>query len=137
MHLYLCGALLGLSQEDLRGRLQQILEFGALEEYRYTPMSELSGGYAARVPFAAAVHADADVLLVDEILAVGDMRFQGKCLEVFERAKRDGKTLLIATHSADVVTRFCDRALYLDRGCMAALGQAPEVWGRYTQDARP
>jgi ABC-type polysaccharide/polyol phosphate transport system ATPase subunit len=120
----LCCALLGLSRREFRRRLPAMIAYSGLEEYLYAKYGELSTGLAARLPFAAAVHTDLDIILVDEMLLVGDRQFQAKCLKTFHEFKAQGKTLVIVSHSLPMIESLCDRTLYLNSGKMAFLGDS-------------
>lgn len=114
-NIRLCGALLGLPRREMSRRLQEIIAFGELERYRYARLHELSSGYKMRVAFATAFHADSDIVLIDESMAVGDASFQAKCLKEFERFKEEGKTIVLTSHSASL-SEICDRTLRLEAG---------------------
>ena len=130
-NIMLNGAMLGVSRRKLRRRLPEILAFAELEEFADLKLKNYSSGMSVRLSFSTAIHADADVLLVDEVLAVGDAAFQEKCYEQFERLKQEGRTVLFVTHSMDAIERFCDRALLLDRHRVAAIGEPAEIARRY------
>lgn len=129
-NIALCAALLGMPDEELRRRLPKIVEFSGLGDYLYARYGELSTGLAARLPFAVAVHADLDIILIDEMLAVGDRAFQDKCLSAFRALAREGKTLVVVSHSLDLVGELCHRALYLEAGRAAFCGPAAEAVSR-------
>ena len=99
------------------------MRFAELEEFVDLKLKNYSSGMYVRLGFAAAIQADADVYLVDEVLAVGDARFQEKCFDTFRRLKREGRTVVYVTHDLATVERFCDRALLLERGEVAAIGE--------------
>jgi ABC-type polysaccharide/polyol phosphate transport system ATPase subunit len=130
-NVYLNGELLGLSREAIRARFDDIVAFAELEHFIDTPMKHYSSGMWIRLGFAVAAHADADVLLVDEALAVGDAAFQAKCLERIAGFRAEGKTILFVTHQLEQVARLCDRALWLDHGVVRMLGQADQVVEEY------
>ncbi len=130
----LCAALLGIPRADYRRHFDRIVEFAELRPYLNARLAELSTGLAARVPFSTAVHADLDILLVDEMLSVGDAAFQAKCRDVFMRFKRQGKTLLIVSHNLDLIRTLCDRCLYLSDGRVRYLGEPDEAVRRLAKD---
>ncbi|MCM2267711.1 MAG: DegT/DnrJ/EryC1/StrS family aminotransferase [Elusimicrobiales bacterium] len=123
----LCSALLGMGKSEYRRRLPEMIAFSGLEDYLYAKYGELSSGMAARLPFAAAVHTDLDLVLVDEMLMVGDRNFQAKCLKTFQDFKARGKTLIIVSHNLQLIEALCPRAMYLNAGRMAFLGDSAEA----------
>ncbi|MFA6092706.1 MAG: ABC transporter ATP-binding protein [Elusimicrobiota bacterium] len=129
-NLSLCSALLGMSRRDFRAKLGRIVEFSGLGDYLYACYGELSTGMAARLPFSVAVHADLDVLLLDEMLSVGDRDFQARCFKVFEDLRAQGKTLIIVSHNLELIRNFCGRALYLRAGVPVFSGPAAEAVDR-------
>ena len=133
-NLSLCASLLGMRQRRFRELLPSILAFSGLEEYLYARCGELSAGLAARVPFAAAVHADPEILLVDELVAVGDAAYQEKCLKLFLDMRSQGRTMVVASHNLGFVSSLCGRMLYLRGGRAAFLGDPAEACRRYLED---
>src|SRR5688500_6462213 len=123
------GIMLGLTKREVARRFDEIVEFAELREFIDAPVKTYSSGMYMRLGFAVAIHVDPDVLLVDEVLAVGDERFTNKCLDKFAEFKRRGKTILLVTHSLGLVERFCDDALWLDGGRMKAHGDPKRVVG--------
>jgi ABC-type polysaccharide/polyol phosphate transport system ATPase subunit len=121
--------MLGLSRRQARERFDEIIAFAELEEFVDLKLKNYSSGMHVRLAFSVAVQADADVLLIDEVLAVGDAAFQQKCYEQFEQMKRDGKTIVLVTHDMAAVQRFCHRGLLMERGTMVELG-SPEAIAR-------
>jgi len=127
----LYGAVLGYPRHELATRTDAAIAFAELERFRDAKLKSLSSGMAARLAFATALRADADILLLDEVLAVGDAHFQRKCSGVFETLRRDGKTLVLVSHDLSTVRRFCDSVHWIDRGRLVQSGAAPEVIGTY------
>ena len=125
------ASLLGLSPGEARRRFPAIMEFAELEEFADLKLKNYSSGMHVRLAFASAIQADADVHLVDEVLAVGDIRFQEKCFETFRQFKREGRTVVFVTHDMAAVERFCDRALLLHHGEAVAIGEPREVMHEY------
>jgi ABC-type polysaccharide/polyol phosphate transport system ATPase subunit len=123
------GVLLGLSRAEAARRYEEIIAFAELEEFVDLALKNYSSGMAVRLGFAVATQVDADILLVDEVLAVGDASFQQKCYEAFQRLKDAGKTILLVTHDMGLVERFCDRAMLLERGQVLQIGE-PSAIGR-------
>jgi ABC-type polysaccharide/polyol phosphate transport system ATPase subunit len=130
-NIRLTAALYGMGSRELSARRDAIVAFGELEPYLDSRLGELSTGYQTRVVFSTALHADFDVLVFDEVLAVGDAAFAGRCLERMRQARGAGATVVLATHSLDSAERECDRALYLEAGRTAALGPAAEAVAAY------
>jgi ABC-type polysaccharide/polyol phosphate transport system ATPase subunit len=121
------GSLLGLSRSEALRRFDDMLEFAGLEEFRELPLKNYSSGMLMRLGFAIAIHVDADVLLLDEVLAVGDAGFQDKCFAAFRRLKNEGKTIVLVTHAMEAVRRFCDRAMLLEAGRVVDIGDPDDV----------
>ena len=122
--------MLGLTRKEARRRFDEIIEFAELEEFVDLKLKNYSSGMSVRLGFSVAVQVDADILLVDEVLAVGDAAFQRKCFDQFERLRAEGRTIMLVTHDMNSVERFCDRALLLERGRViddriARRGRAP------------
>jgi ABC-type polysaccharide/polyol phosphate transport system ATPase subunit len=125
------GVLMGLTRREAQRRLQAVIEFAELEEFADLRLKNYSSGMLIRFAFAVMVQADADVMLIDEVLAVGDAAFQQKCFDEFARIRESGRTVLLVTHDMGAVNRFCDRALLLERGRVAAHGDPETVGNRY------
>ena len=115
-NVYINGIMLGLSRRDVQARFDEIVDFAEMREFIDAPVKTYSSGMYMRLGFAVAIHVDPDVLLVDEVLAVGDEGFTHKCLDKFAEFRRRGRTVLLVTHSLGLVERFCDDALWLDAG---------------------
>jgi lipopolysaccharide transport system ATP-binding protein len=126
------ASILGLSNDYARRRIDSILEFGDLIRFRDAKLKHLSSGMQMRLAFSVAMEADPEIYLVDEALSVGDMDFQRKCLAKFRDFKKEGKSLVLVSHSLSFVTEFCDSALLLQRGEVLATGSAREVVEKYT-----
>jgi len=133
-NVFINGIMLGLSRKEIARRFDEIVEFAELEEFIDAPVKTYSSGMYMRLGFAVAIHVDPDVLLVDEVLAVGDEGFTHKCLDKFGEFRRRGKTVLLVTHSLALVERFCDEALWLDQGLARAHGDPRRVVGAYITD---
>jgi len=127
------GIMMGLTPREARKRYEAVIEFAELEEFEDLKLKNYSSGMQVRLAFSVAIQVNADILLVDEILAVGDAAFQQKCFDVFARLRQEGKTLVLVTHTMSEMTRFCDRALLLERGSTVMLGEPPDVADRYLQ----
>ncbi|MBS3903243.1 MAG: ABC transporter ATP-binding protein [Anaplasmataceae bacterium] len=134
-NVYLYGAILGLSSREVKKRYQEIVEFSELERFMDQKVKNYSSGMAVRLAFSVAIQADADIYLIDEVLAVGDLSFQNKCFGVFERFKNQGKTIVFVSHDLGVVLRFSDRVIILDKGQIIVDGDPREVVDRYVKES--
>jgi ABC-type polysaccharide/polyol phosphate transport system ATPase subunit len=130
-NVFINGIMLGLSKREIARRFDDIVEFAELKDFIDAPVKTYSSGMYMRLGFAVAIHVDPDVLLVDEVLAVGDEAFTHKCLDKFGELRRRGKTILLVTHSLGLVERFCDEALWLDNGQIRATGDPKRTVGAY------
>lgn len=130
-NVYLNGSILGLSKKEISRQFDSIVDFAELEEFIDNPVRNYSSGMYVRLGFAVAVHMDPEILLIDEVLAVGDEAFQDKCLRKMRSFQEEGRTLVIVTHAVDVVREMCDDAAFLDRGELAAMGNPSEVIRTY------
>lgn len=130
-NVVLNGVLLGLSRRQVLERLDAIIDFAELRDHMDLPIRTYSSGMLARLGFAVAAHLEPDILLVDEVLAVGDVGFQKKCLEAMLGFKARGVTIVLVSHNLADVARLCDRTLWLDRGLVAGLGDTKRVIGEY------
>lgn len=130
-NVFINGIMLGLTKREIARRFDEIVEFAELKDFIDAPVKTYSSGMYMRLGFAVAVHVDPDVLLVDEVLAVGDAAFTHKCLDRFSDFRRRGKTILLVTHSLGLVERFCDEALWLESGRVRATGDPRRVVGAY------
>src|SRR5499427_7605109 len=133
-NVFINGIMLGLTKREIQKRFDEIVEFAELKEFIDAPVKTYSSGMYMRLGFAVAINVDPDVLLVDEVLAVGDEGFTHKCLDKFGEFKRRGKTILLVTHSLDLVKRFCDEAIWLDEGQALASGDPKRIVGAYLTD---
>src|SRR5687768_5378356 len=130
-NVFINGIMLGLTKREITRRFDEIVEFAEMKDFIDAPVKTYSSGMYMRLGFAVAIHVDPDVLLVDEVLAVGDERFTHKCLDEFAEFKRRGKTILLVTHALPMVERFCDEALWLDGGTMKGMGDPKRIVGAY------
>jgi lipopolysaccharide transport system ATP-binding protein len=131
---YLNGALLGMSKRELDRKFEQIVDFAGVERFIDTPIKRYSSGMKVRLAFSVAAHLEPEVLLVDEVLAVGDARFQRKCLNKMEGVGKEGRTVVFVSHNMPAITRLCPRAVLLDAGRVTADGPAAAVAGQYLAD---
>jgi ABC-type polysaccharide/polyol phosphate transport system ATPase subunit len=125
--------MLGLTRKQARERFDAIIAFAELEEFVDLKLKNYSSGMSVRLGFSTAIQLDADILLVDEVLAVGDASFQAKCFGEFDRLKREGRTILFVTHDMSSVERFCDRAMLIERGRVADIGDASKISRLYSE----
>ncbi len=128
---YLNGAILGMSKREVTRRLDDIVEFAGLERFMDTPVKRYSSGMYLRLGFAVAAHMEADILLVDEVLAVGDAAFQRKCLGKMDELESSGRTVVFVSHNLDAVARLCPTSVWLDQGQVRAAGLTREVISLY------
>jgi ABC-type polysaccharide/polyol phosphate transport system ATPase subunit len=133
-NVFINGIMLGLTKREITRRFDEIVDFAELQEFIDAPVKTYSSGMYMRLGFAVAIHVDPEVLLVDEVLAVGDEGFTHKCLDKFAEFKRRGKTILLVTHSLGMVERFCDDAIWMDGGRLKAKGDPKRVVGTYISD---
>ena len=133
-NVFINGMMLGLSKREVASRFDEIVAFAELEDFIDAPVKTYSSGMYMRLGFSVAINVDPDVLLVDEVLAVGDEAFTHKCLDKFADLRRRGRTVLLVTHSLDMVSRFCDDALWLDHGIVRAQGDPRRVIDAYLLD---
>jgi ABC-type polysaccharide/polyol phosphate transport system ATPase subunit len=127
------ATMLGLTRRQARQRFDAIIEFAELEPFLHLKLKNYSSGMNVRLAFSVAVQVDADILLVDEVLAVGDASFQQKCYEQFQRMKDEGRTIVLVTHDMGAVARFCDRAMLLEHGETVEIGEPTKI-GRHYND---
>ncbi len=130
-NIFLGGAVLGLTRRELEGKVDSILDFAELTDFADQKIKNFSSGMSVRLAFTVAIQPGADILLMDEVLAVGDARFQEKCFDVFADYKRQGKTVVLVSHDLGALNLYCDRVLLLQGGQIIADGQATEVTARY------
>jgi ABC-2 type transport system ATP-binding protein len=130
-NVVLNGVLMGLSRREARGRLDRVLDFAGLREFSDLKLKNYSSGMMVRLAFSVMVEADADIMLIDEVLAVGDAAFAQKCMDVFREKRRAGKTIVLVTHDMATVQGFCDRAMVVHDGEQLYLGDPEEAALRY------
>ncbi len=135
-NIFLNAAILGIRRRETAARLDDIVAFAEVDTFLDTPVKFFSSGMSARLGFAIAVNVDPDILIVDEVLAVGDENFQEKCLDRMQSFKRDGRTVILVTHSYDQAAAFCERALVLDHGRLTFDGPAAEAEPAYHASSR-
>ena len=133
-NVFINGVMLGMTRREIDRRFDEIVEFAEIEDFIDAPVKTYSSGMYMRLGFAVAVHVDPEILLVDEVLAVGDEGFSLKCLDKFAEFKRRGKTILFVTHALSMVERFCDEAVWLDGGRKRMVGDPKRVVQMYLAD---
>jgi ABC-type multidrug transport system ATPase subunit len=127
------GVMMGLSPREARARFDDVIAFAELEDFLDLKLKNYSSGMQVRLAFSLMVQSDADMLLIDEVLAVGDAAFQQKCLDVFYRLRDEGRTIVLVTHDMPMIERFCRRALLLEEGRVALVGEPHAVSRRYLE----
>jgi len=132
-NVYLNGAILGMKRQEISRKFDEIVEFAGIGDFIDTPVKRYSSGMYARLGFAVAAHVDPDILLVDEVLSVGDMQFQEKCLERMLRIAREGTTVIFVSHNLQAVQMLCGRTLLLRAGRITAVGPPRDVLIQYVQ----
>lgn len=125
-NIYLNGSLLGMRTKDIRARFDEIVAFSGVEKFLDTPVKRYSSGMYTRLGFSIAAHLDPDILIVDEVLAVGDFAFQQKCLQKLDRLGSEGTTIIFVSHDVNSVIKLCSRAIYLENGKVEMIGKAEE-----------
>lgn len=132
-NIYINASIFGLSRNEIDKRLANIIQFSELEEYLDNPVRTYSSGMYMRLAFAVAINVDADILLIDEILAVGDANFQAKCLNKIQEIKKQGATVVLVSHSLSQIEQICDRTIWIDEGMIREQGRPREVHNQYLQ----
>jgi lipopolysaccharide transport system ATP-binding protein len=132
-NVYLQGAIMGMKRAEIATKLEEIIEFAGVADFIDTQVKRYSSGMNARLGFSIAAHLDPDVLVIDEVLSVGDIAFQQRCVDRMEQFKREGVTIIFVSHNLQAVATLCDRALYLKRE-VRSLGPVPQVLAAYLAD---
>lgn len=130
-NIYINAAIFGLKKEEIDKRIAGIIDFSELHDYIDNPVRTYSSGMYMRLAFSVAINVDADVLLIDEILAVGDANFQAKCFDKLKSLKSQGVTIVIVSHDMDAMKKFCDRCIWINDGVIAGIGDAMSVVDAY------
>jgi len=130
-NIFLGGVILGLTKKEVREKFDKIVEFSELREFIDMKLKNFSSGMQVRLAFSLAINVHAEILLMDEVLAVGDENFQKKCLEEFKKYKEDGKTVVLVSHDIGVIEKYCDRAMLLRNGEIQKIGKANDVVKEY------
>lgn len=135
-NIYFNASIFGLNKKQIDERIEQIIEFSELEKYIDNPVRTYSSGMFMRLAFAVAINVDADILLVDEILSVGDQHFQEKCLNKMKDLKTEGKTMVFVTHNLESAKELCDRTVWLHQGEIKMDGSTDEVIEEYLKETK-
>ncbi|RCK71809.1 MAG: Polysaccharide ABC transporter, ATP-binding protein [Ignavibacteriae bacterium] len=130
-NIFINGALLGFSRSELKKRFDDIVEFAGLEKFVDTKLNKLSAGMQVRLAFSIAIQSEAPILIVDEVLAVGDMIFQQKCKDVFWKYKKQGRTVLFVSHDMNLIKEYCDRVFIMHEGSIVKEGNPIEMVSFY------
>src|SRR5436190_13166306 len=130
-NIFLNGAILGMRREEIAKKFDEIVDFAEIEEFLDTPVKRYSSGMYVRLAFAVAAHLEPEILVVDEVLAVGDAQFQKKCLKKMKDVGEHGRTVLFVSHDMQAMSRLCERVAWLDAGKIKADGEAQSVIGSY------
>lgn len=138
-NIFMNGTILGMTKSDIRNKFDEIVEFSGVERFMDTPLKKYSSGMKVRLGFAVAAHLEPEILIVDEVLAVGDAEFQKKCLTKLDEIKQAGRTILFVSHNLTAVRDHCSRGIFLDKGKLILEGSMEEVIDRYldSRDAVP
>lgn len=134
-NIYLNATVLGMTKKAIDAAFQSIVTFSELERFIDQKVKNYSSGMQVRLAFSVAIHAQRDILLLDEVLAVGDIAFQEKCRREFERIKQQGKTLILVLHDMETIRQYCDRVLLMSHGKVDAIGPTEEIVDRYITQA--
>ena len=132
-NIYLNGAILGMSKADIKKKFDEIVSFAEIERFLDTPVKRYSSGMYVRLAFAVAAHLEPDVLIIDEVLAVGDAQFQKKCLGKMQDVGQDGRTVLFVSHNMGAINAICNKAILIDKGQITANGSVGSVLAKYMQ----
>ena len=134
-NIYLKGAILGMKKDDITRKFDEIVAFSEVQKFLDTPVKRYSSGMYLRLAFSVAAHLDTEILIVDEILAVGDASFQKKCLGKMEDNTQQGKTLLFVSHNMNAIKQLCDKVMWIDKGMVRQMGEPEFVINEYLQSA--
>ncbi len=130
-NIYINASIFGLSKKEIKKRLKDIIDFAELDDYIDNPVRTYSSGMYIRLAFAVAINIDADILLIDEVLAVGDIAFQSKCLNKLKEIKESGVTIVIVSHSLEQIEEFCDKTIWIKNHKIEEIGLCSDVHEKY------
>lgn len=134
-NIFFNGSLLGMKRKETQSKFDEIVDFSGVEKFLDTPLKHYSSGMQLRLAFAVAAFLEPEIMIIDEVLAVGDAEFQRKCLGKMEDVSRSGRTILFVSHDLNSIERFCSRSVWLDRGKSVSIGNTPDVIAAYLTDA--
>ncbi|BAU98716.1 ABC transporter ATP-binding protein [Aurantimicrobium minutum] len=135
-NIYLNGSILGMSRKEIDRKFDEIVDFSGVEAFLDQPVKNYSSGMYVRLGFSVAISVQPEILIVDEVLAVGDAEFQEKCLLKFSQLKHDGKTVVLVTHSMASVVEMCDQAAWLEKGVLQTVGPAKQTVKKYLKSIK-
>lgn len=135
-NIYLYGSIMGLSKKEIASKYDDILEFAELKRFESMKLKNFSSGMTVRLAFSTAIQTDPDILLVDEVLSVGDEAFQGKCYDIINEFRAKGKTIIFVSHGLDTIRQLCERSVLLDRGHIRSIGTSDKVVDDFRSDMR-
>jgi lipopolysaccharide transport system ATP-binding protein len=130
-NIFLNGAILGMTTREIRGKLDEIISFSGVERHIDTPVKRYSSGMSVRLAFAVAAHLEPEILIIDEVLAVGDADFQKKCLGKMGQVTGEGRTILFVSHNMQAITNLCPTSIWLQNGCLHASGESKQLMNNY------
>lgn len=130
-NIYLNGSILGMKRSEISERIDDIIDFSGVRDFIDQPVKNYSSGMYVRLGFSVAIHVEPDILIVDEVLAVGDAQFQAKCFERFQLLKRSGTTIVLVTHDSQAVLDLCDQAAWIEKGSIQKVGSPREIVTQY------
>lgn len=130
-NIFLNGSILGMSKKQITAKVDEIIDFSGVEQFIDQPVKNYSSGMYVRLGFAVAINVEPDILVVDEVLAVGDAEFQEKCVQKFKDFKRDGRTVILVSHDMNAIQTMCDHAAWLNHGDLVTAGPATETIAAY------
>ncbi len=134
-NIYLNATILGLSRREINEKFDKIVEFSEVGRFIDQKVKNYSSGMQSKLAFSVAIHANREILLMDEVLAVGDVAFQKKCLNIFENYKNQGKTVVLVSHAIDTVEKYCDKVVYLSNSKIKKIGASKEVCDEFLKDS--
>lgn len=135
-NIYFNASIFGLTKKEIDSRIDKIIEFSELGEFIDSPVRTYSSGMYMRLAFSVAINVDADILLIDEILAVGDQHFQDKCFDLLQQLKKEGKTIVIVSHSLGAVRQICDRGVWIEQGLIKMDDEINKVVDAYLESVK-
>ena len=135
-NIFLYGAILGMKRREIENKFADIVNFAQISKYLDLPIKKFSSGMYSRLGFSVCAFCNPDILLVDEVLAVGDVNFQTRCLEKMREFKRNSKTIIFVSHDTDAIKSICDRVIYLEKGKVAKIGKTNQVVSMYLARAK-